>query len=202
MQSGSTNQVEPHRAGEVLATKVPVAPLAEQHRIVTKLDALQSKSRRAKDALDAIPPLLDRFRQSVLAAAFRGDLTADWRAKHPDVEPASELLKRIRVERRRRWEEVELAKMQAKGKASGDELWKAKYTEPVDAAGTSGIPASWGTAELGEVVTRLTNRLRRSHAGHLRQPRRTSYLLSKHVRRNTLRFDGQTFITDEFKHKE
>lgn len=46
-----------------------------------------------------MPALLDRLRQSILAAAFRGDLTADWRAENPDVEPASELLNRIRVER-------------------------------------------------------------------------------------------------------
>jgi type I restriction enzyme S subunit len=48
--------------------------------------------------------LLDRYRQSVLAAAFRGDLTADWRALHPDTEPASELLTRIREEHRCCWE--------------------------------------------------------------------------------------------------
>jgi type I restriction enzyme S subunit len=78
----------------------PVPPLAEQQRIVTKYKTLQARSRRAKEALNAIPALLERFRQSVLAAAFRGDLTADWRAQHPDVEPASQLLERIRAERR------------------------------------------------------------------------------------------------------
>ena len=62
---------------------------------------------RAKEALDAIPPLLDRLRQSILAAAFRGDLTADWRAENPDVEPASVLLERIRAERKVRWIEAE-----------------------------------------------------------------------------------------------
>jgi type I restriction enzyme S subunit len=38
-----------------------------------------------KEALEAIPQLLDQFRQSVLAAAFRGDLTADWREKNSNV---------------------------------------------------------------------------------------------------------------------
>ena len=85
------------------AYETPLPPLNEQRRIVAKLDALQSHSRKARAALDAIPTLLDRFRQSVLAAAFRGDLTADWRAAHPDVEPATALLARIRVERKARW---------------------------------------------------------------------------------------------------
>ncbi|NEZ55602.1 restriction endonuclease subunit S [Adonisia turfae] len=71
---------------------IPIPPLNEQHRIVTKIEALTTRSRKARAALDAIPPLLDQFRQSVLADAFRGDLTADWRAQNPDVEPAGKLL--------------------------------------------------------------------------------------------------------------
>jgi type I restriction enzyme, S subunit len=59
---------------------------------------LTDRSNRARAALADIPKLIEQFRQSVLAAAFRGDLTADWREKNPDIEPASELLKRIRVD--------------------------------------------------------------------------------------------------------
>ncbi|MFO7561811.1 MAG: restriction endonuclease subunit S [Enhygromyxa sp.] len=70
---------------------VPVPPLNEQKRIVAKIEELTTRSRRAKEALDAVPALLDKLRQSILAAAFRGDLTADWRAKNPSVEPADQL---------------------------------------------------------------------------------------------------------------
>lgn len=105
-------------------------PLNEQRRIVAKLESLQARSRRAREALDAVPPLLEKLRQSILAAAFRGDLTKDWRAKHRDVEPASELLKRIRVERRKKWEEAELAKLKAKGKSPRDDAWKGSTRSP------------------------------------------------------------------------
>lgn len=144
MQTGSTNQVELGRA-EVLRTRVPVAPLNEQRRIVAKLEGLQGRSRRAREALDAVPPLLENLRQSVLAAAFRGDLTKEWRAKNRDVEPASKLVERIRAERRRTWEQSELAKMKAKGKAPTDDKWKSKYREPepVDAAGLPDLPHGW-----------------------------------------------------------
>jgi type I restriction enzyme, S subunit len=84
----------------ILNTELPLPPLAEQQRIVAKIEALQERSRRAREALSEVGPLLEQFRQSVLATAFRGDLTADWRATHPDVEPASELLQRIRTKRR------------------------------------------------------------------------------------------------------
>ncbi len=138
---------------------VPVPPLNEQRRIGAKLEALQRRARRTRAALDAVPPLLEKFRQSVLAAAFRGDLTADWRARNPDVEPASVLLERIREERRRRWEEAELAKMEAKGKVPKDDRWKRRYKEPVtpEVLKIPSIPASWGIASLDQILSALTS---------------------------------------------
>jgi len=129
--------------------------LNQQRRIVEKIEALTAKSRRAKDALDAIPPLLERFRQSVLAAAFRGDLTKDWREQHPDVEPADQLLARIRQERRRRWEQAELEKLRAKGKEPKNDKWKAKYKEPepVDAEGLPELPKGWCWASIRQLVS-------------------------------------------------
>lgn len=57
----------------------PLPPLGEQGRIVEKLDELLGRSRRAREELQHIPKLIQRYKQAVLAAAFRGDLTADWR---------------------------------------------------------------------------------------------------------------------------
>jgi type I restriction enzyme S subunit len=112
-----------------------------------------------KEELEAIAPLLDQFRQSVLAAAFRGDLTADWREKNPDVEPASVLLERIRAERRRRWEEAELEKMKAQGKTPKDDKWKEKYKEPesVDDSQLPKLPNGWCWAKFETVATIASN---------------------------------------------
>jgi type I restriction enzyme S subunit len=145
----------PHmtKAG-IEAWPVSLPPLGQQRRIAAKLDDLLARSRRVKEALDAIPPLLEKLRQSVLAAAFRGDLTASFREKNPDVEPAEKLLARIRVERRKKWEEAEVAKMKAKGKVPGDDHWKAKYVEPepVDASDLPGLPEGWCWAGLSEIA--------------------------------------------------
>ncbi|MGI5843325.1 MAG: restriction endonuclease subunit S [Candidatus Xenobium sp.] len=140
------------RDADVLAQSIPLPPLNEQRRIVARLEELSARTKAARAALEAIPPLLERFRQSVLAAAFRGDLTAEWRARNPDVEPASELLKRIRAERRRLWEEAELAKMRAKGKVPRDDRWKARYVEPesVNAEGLPELPEGWVWIRMGE----------------------------------------------------
>ena len=59
-----------------------LAPLPEQKRIADKLDALLARVDAARARLDRIPGLLKRFRQSVLAAATSGELTAEWRDQH------------------------------------------------------------------------------------------------------------------------
>jgi type I restriction enzyme S subunit len=59
--------------------EVPIAPLAEQTRIVVKLENLLGQVDACQHRLAKIPSLLKRFRQSVLAAACSGHLTADWR---------------------------------------------------------------------------------------------------------------------------
>jgi type I restriction enzyme S subunit len=145
--------------GNLASVELPISPLAEQCRIVSKLESLRNRSQRAKEALDAIPALLERFRQSVLAAAFRGDLTADWRAKHADVEPASKLLERIRSERRRHWEEAELESMRVKRKTPRDGIWRTKYEIP-DAAAAEDLPElppNWCWASLGESTEFVTS---------------------------------------------
>ena len=45
--------------------------------------------------------LLTKLQQAILQEAIQGKLTADWRAAHPQAEPASQLLHRIQVERAR-----------------------------------------------------------------------------------------------------
>ncbi len=104
------------RPGDVRAYRVPIPPNAEQTRIVSAIESLQSRSSRARVLLSEVGPLVDQLRQSVLRNAFSGKLTADWRKQNPNAEPASELLTRIRTERKERWETEQLAKYEAKGK--------------------------------------------------------------------------------------
>lgn len=57
----------------------PLPPLAEQNRIVAKLDALNAKSARARTELARIETLVSRYKQAVLSNAFSGELTREWR---------------------------------------------------------------------------------------------------------------------------
>ena len=95
------------RLGTEAGLKAPfrLAPLAEQKRIVTKLDNLFAHTRRARQELDHIPKLIERYKQAILSAAFRSDLTADWRKENPNIETAAELLIRIYKEKLQKYEE-------------------------------------------------------------------------------------------------
>ena len=53
---------------------VPIAPLAEQQEIVRQLDVMLAQVEQIKARLDAIPAILKKFRQSVLADAVSGRL--------------------------------------------------------------------------------------------------------------------------------
>jgi type I restriction enzyme S subunit len=83
--------------------KIPVIvpPLAEQSRIVAKVEELLARVNSTKTHLAKVSMILKRFRQAVLAAACSGRLTADWREKTLDVEPASEFLRRIQQDRKK-----------------------------------------------------------------------------------------------------
>lgn len=130
---------------------IPLPSRSQQQRIVNKIESIRSRRQRIIERLNKGAPLVEKLRQAILAAAFRGDLTADWRARNPDVEPADKFLERIRAERRRRWEAAELARLTAKGKPPTDERWKDRYPAPVQNAypdGLDTLPPGWNWARL------------------------------------------------------
>ena len=71
-------------ADAILDFEVPLAPFPEQGRIVAKLEAVLSKLESSQKRLAQIPVILKRLRQSVLAAACSGRLTADWREENKE----------------------------------------------------------------------------------------------------------------------
>lgn len=72
-----------------------IAPLAEQQQIAQKLDELLAQVDTLKTRLDAIPNILKRFRQSVLAAAVSGRLTEGWRGVNELAAPTDKALKEM-----------------------------------------------------------------------------------------------------------
>lgn len=91
-------------------------PLAEQRRIVAKLEMLLGKVDACQKRLAKIPMILKRFRQSILAAACSGRLTTNWRENNLDaisISPSQRL--REIGQRRQQAFQLELSKAAAKG---------------------------------------------------------------------------------------
>lgn len=86
------------------SVELPVAPLAEQKRIVDRVEALLADVSHAGNRLAKVPLILKRFRQSVLAAACSGKLTEEWRATQEKPATGVQLLSSIQ----RRREELNL----------------------------------------------------------------------------------------------
>lgn len=156
--------------GDIKAFTVPLAPLAEQTRIVKKLEELLADLDAGVAELKAAQKKLAQYRQSLLKAAVEGQLTADWRAQHPPTETGAELLARILQERRTRWEAKQLEKFAQQGKTP-PKNWQGKYPEPIppDTRSLPTLPEGWVWATLSQIgwLDRGRSKYRPRNAPHL-----------------------------------
>jgi type I restriction enzyme S subunit len=127
------------------AVEVAVAPLGEQKQIVAEIGKQFSRLDEAITSLKRAKANLKRYKAAVLKAAVDGKLTEQWRKENPDVEPAEKLLERILAERRKKFEQAELARMPPKEKKPKDNKAKIKYREPVppDYTTLPALPKGW-----------------------------------------------------------
>jgi len=140
--------------------EVPVAPLNEQRRVVEAYEELVSDLDSGVAALERVLGKLKLYRAAVLKAAVEGALTIEWRQHHSATEPGPALLKRILAERRRRWEEDQLAKFKAQGQEPPNN-WRAKYKAPIAPDTTNPLPLTegwcWASADqLSDAIRSIT----------------------------------------------
>jgi type I restriction enzyme S subunit len=80
--------------------KIIVPPMDVQERVIS-LAENDDLMKPLEHEITHQQSLLAKLKQAILQEAIQGKLTADWRAAHPDVEPASQLLHRIQAEKAR-----------------------------------------------------------------------------------------------------
>lgn len=134
-------------------------PLAEQHRIVAKIEELFSELDQGVASLKTAREQLKVYRQSLLKNAFEGKLTAAWRAAHADqLETAAALQQRIARERQARYQQ-QLADWQTAGQA-GPKPKPPKPLPPLtteELAELPELPAGWGWMKYGDLCSLVRN---------------------------------------------
>jgi type I restriction enzyme S subunit len=103
ISSRSTSGVNNINAKELSSLKFVLPSLTEQVEIVRQVEELFAFADRIEQAAQAALSRVNNLTQSILAKAFRGELTADWRAVNPELisgeNSAEGLLARIKAER-------------------------------------------------------------------------------------------------------
>lgn len=157
----------PHIDPVVLAAlKFQLPPLAEQTRIVEKIEELLTDLDAGVAELKAAQKKLAQYRQSLLKAAVDGSLTAEWRDQNTPTETGAQLLTRILQERCARWEAKQRAKFKDQGKPPPKD-WQKKYPEPVqpDTSDLPELPTGWVWASLdmlGEIASGVAKGTKRN----------------------------------------
>jgi len=113
--------------------------ITEQKQIAAKLKYSEEKQKLLQQEITNQKNYLKNLRKQILQDAIEGKLTKDWREQNPNVEPASELLKRIKEEKEKLISEK-----------------KIKKEKPLPAIEESEIPfelpESWVWTRLGEII--------------------------------------------------
>jgi type I restriction enzyme S subunit len=79
----------------ILPLQVKLPKLSEQITVADRLNRFRLEQLKIEHEITHQESLLAKLKQAILQEAIQGGLTADWRAVHLDVEPASQLLQRI-----------------------------------------------------------------------------------------------------------
>ncbi|ECC3381911.1 restriction endonuclease subunit S [Salmonella enterica subsp. enterica] len=88
---------------DIKSYPIPLPPLQEQHEIVRRVEQLFACADTIEKQVNSALTRVNSLTQSILAKAFRGELTAQWRAENPDLisgeNSAAALLEKIKAER-------------------------------------------------------------------------------------------------------
>lgn len=119
--------------------RFPLCSISEQKRIVAKIESTQEKVETIESNISEAEELIEKYRESLLQKAFRGELVP----QDPNDEPTSNLIERLRSER---------AKQADRKKNKKDELPAIKPEDiPFE------IPKSWEWVKFEFILDKLTD---------------------------------------------
>lgn len=122
-----------------LRYEVNLPDIDHQRVLIQTIGRAKSAMATAEGEIAHQQTLLAKLKQAILQEAISGKLTAGWRAAHPEVEPATQLLKRIQAEKARLIADKKLRKEKPLPKITPEEI-------PFD------IPEGWEWCRFGDII--------------------------------------------------
>lgn len=185
MGSDGTTQRIRLQKNKFFNQKINLPDLIKQRTFNKRFQAIKTSDKALTSELTHQQTLLKKLRQQILQEAIEGKLTADWRAQNPDVEPASELLKRIAAEKE------QLAK---------DKKIKAQKPLPpiTDEEKPFELPQGWEWCRLGDICYKITDGF------HNTPPKATNgfpYIAATHVKPEKIDWSSCHYVSEQF-HRE
>lgn len=134
---GTTNRVRLQK--DKFFNQEVILPLKEQQEhLLKKILSIKQKYVILKNEIENQKQLIEHFKQAVLREALLGKLTETWRKENANIEPASELFKRIKAEKVQLITEKKIKKEKDFPPISEEEI-------PFK------IPKNWVWCRLGEI---------------------------------------------------
>ena len=157
-------------------TEIPLPPLPTQHRIVEKIEELFSELDSGVGSLKKAKEQIGLYKQSVLRAAFRG-----------------ELVKR---------EKANVIRDRAEGRGQQAEVLKA--AEPGGEYGVDGSSEGWKWVSLGDISKLITKGASPRWQGfnYVNDQSQTLFITSENVRSNYLDISNPKYLEDQFNEKQ
>jgi type I restriction enzyme S subunit len=176
---GNTNRKRVDE-GFFLGYEVNLPPISDQHELIKQINKGRTKLALAQGEITRQQSLLAKLKQAILQEAIQGKLTADWRAAHPDVEPASQLLHRIQAEKARLIAAKKLSKEKPLPKITPEEI-------PFE------IPQGWEWCRYGILCEYVTSGSRGwqqyySNSGAL-------FIRAQNIKTDELNLDDAAFVS-------
>ena len=116
----------------------------EQRKVLDEIEKAEANNQELLNEIQLQQENLIKLRQSILQDAIKGKLTEEWRGENQNIDSASELLKKIKAEKKKLIEEKAIQKGKKQDSISDFEI-------------NSELPLEWEYVDLDDIVQYVTD---------------------------------------------
>jgi restriction endonuclease S subunit len=185
--TGSTNRKYLNEA-KFLNIEISIPDIEEQRNILKKIDSIRVTHKELVNEIQSQQENLVKLRQSILQDAVLGRLTEDWRFKNPNIEPASELLKKIKIEKKQLIKEKKIKKEKMSPQIEKEEI-------PFE------IPKSWEWCRMQNISEKLGAGSTPKGGSSVYVSEGIMFFRSQNIYNKRLRLNNVAFISNEIHDK-